>query len=61
MPNMGIQATPPSSKTSLADALFAATRQRLIGLLFGQAGRTFVSTRRCHLDAVGVEVQTVPA
>jgi hypothetical protein len=41
MPNMGIQATPPSSKTSLADALFAATSQRLIGLLFGQAGRTF--------------------
>lgn len=52
MPNMGIQDAPPS-KTSLADALFAATRQRLIGLLFGQAGRTFYATELIGLTRSG--------
>jgi predicted nucleotidyltransferase len=52
MPNMGIQDAPPS-KTSLADALFATTRQRLIGLLFGQAGRSFYATELIGLTRSG--------
>jgi hypothetical protein len=40
MPNMGIQANPKTPPSSLADALFSGTRQRLIGLLFGQVGRS---------------------
>ena len=52
MPNMGIQDAPPS-KTSLADALFATTRQRLIGLVFGQAGRSFYATELIGLTRSG--------
>lgn len=41
MPNMGIQANPKTPASGLADALFSGTRQRLIGLLFGQVDRSF--------------------
>lgn len=49
---LGIQEAPPS-KTSLADALFATTRQRLIGLVFGQAGRSFYATELIGLTRTG--------
>lgn len=32
------------SRTSLADALFSATQQKVLGLLFGQPGRTFFAS-----------------
>jgi predicted nucleotidyltransferase len=35
---------PIGSRTSLADALFSATQQKVLGLLFGQPGRTFFSS-----------------
>jgi len=38
---MGMRA---SRRTSLADALFSATQQRVLGLLFGQPDRTFFAT-----------------
>lgn len=53
MPNMGIQASPKTPSTSLADALFSGTRQRLIGLLFGQVGRSFYSTELIALTKSG--------
>ncbi len=53
MPNMGIQANPKAPSTSLADALFSGTRQRLIGLLFGQVGRSFYSTEPIALTRSG--------
>jgi predicted nucleotidyltransferase len=53
MPNMGIQANPKTPSTSLADALFSGTRQRLIGLLFGQVGRSFYSTELIALTRSG--------
>ena len=52
MPNMGIVKSAPVSKDkvgpatrrSLADALFSSTRQRVLGLLFGQPQRSFFAT-----------------
>jgi hypothetical protein len=44
MPNMGIQTNHKRPLSGLADALFSGTRQRLIGLLFGQVGRSFYAT-----------------
>jgi predicted nucleotidyltransferase len=40
MPNMGTVAT--KRTTSLADALFTATQQRVLSLLFGQPDRSFI-------------------
>jgi len=54
MPNMGIRAIPKTPSTSLADALFSGTRQRLIGLLFGQVGRSFYSTELASLAQSGL-------
>ena len=53
MPNMGIQANPKTPASGLADALFSGTRQRLIGLLFGQAGRSFYATELIGLTKSG--------
>lgn len=55
MPNMS---TPhPSSTspthTSLADALFSATQQRVLGLLFGQPERSFYATELIGLAGGG--------
>lgn len=44
MPNMGNSITAaigPSPRSSLADALFTQTQQRILGLLFGQPNRDF--------------------
>lgn len=42
-----------SGKQSLADALFTATQQRLLGLLFGQPERSFFVTELIELADVG--------
>ncbi len=42
-----------ASSKSLADALFTATQQRLLGLLFGQPGRSFFVTELIELANVG--------
>ena len=43
----------PRSRTSLADALFSTTRQRVLALLFGQASRTFFATELIALTKSG--------
>jgi predicted nucleotidyltransferase len=53
LPNMGIQANPKTPSSGLADALFSGTRQRLIGLLFGQVGRSFYATELIGLARSG--------
>jgi predicted nucleotidyltransferase len=53
MPNMGIQANQKLPASGLADALFSGTRQRLIGLLFGQVGRSFYATELIGLTKSG--------
>lgn len=42
-----------SVSQSLADALFTATQQRILGLLFGQPGRSFYVTELIELADVG--------
>ena len=48
MPNMGISKSQPKPKpkrhASLADTLFSATQQRVMGCLFGQPDRSFYAT-----------------
>ncbi len=55
MPNMGIKAKtsllPP--RTSLADALFSATQQRVLAFLFGQPERSFFATELIGLVGAG--------
>ena len=53
MPNMGTThlATPQSS--SLADALFPGTKQRVLGLLFGQPSRSFYANELIGLAGSG--------
>ena len=43
MPNMGIKPSKPASnqRLAMADALFSRTQQSVLGLLFGQPGRSF--------------------
>ena len=58
MPNMGIRAislreTSSSRPTSLADALFSGTQQRVLGLLFGQPARSFFATELIALAGSG--------
>jgi len=66
MPNMGTPArkslkrTPAASKaksapagTSLADALFTATQQRVLAFLFGQPDRSYFATELIGLARVG--------
>jgi predicted nucleotidyltransferase len=55
MPNMSIAAETSSSptRTSLADALFSATQQRVLGLLFGQPERSFYATELIGLAGGG--------
>lgn len=43
-PNMGISTKAPLSHSSLADALFPGTKQRVLGLLFGQPDCSFYAT-----------------
>ena len=44
---------PDTSSQSMADALFTTTQQRLLGLLFGQPGRSFYVTELIELANVG--------
>ena len=56
MPNMGIKSnsrTYERRSTSLADALFSSTQQRVLGLLFGQPERSFFATEIIGLAASG--------
>ena len=57
MPTMGIRSVKPVEpippRTSLADALFSGTRQRVLGLLFGQPGRSFFATELIALAGAG--------
>lgn len=55
MPNMSIRVHTPSFplRTSLADALFSATQQRVLGLLFGQPERSFYATELIGLVGGG--------
>ena len=65
MPNMGTQpgqqsastAGPPAGhsggRRSIADALFSSTQQRVLGLLFGQPGRSFFATEIIERVAKG--------
>lgn len=55
MPNMSIstETSSSSTRTSLADALFSATQQRVLGLLFGQPERSFYATELIGLAGGG--------
>lgn len=46
-------ASPAARRTSLADALFTGTQQRLLGLLFGQPGRSFYANELIALTGGG--------
>ncbi len=43
----------PAIPTSLADALFTTTQQRVLALLFGQPGRSFFATELIELTGSG--------
>ena len=55
MPNMGMKAktSPLPQHTSLADALFSATQQRVLAYLFGQPERSFFATELIGLVGAG--------
>jgi predicted nucleotidyltransferase len=57
MPNMGTKAKTRDSKaprrTSLADALFSTTQQRVLAYLFGQPERSFFATELIRLAGGG--------
>lgn len=52
MPNMGTTTSTPK-RGGLADALFSSTRQRVLGLLFGQPSRSFYATELIALAGSG--------
>ena len=52
-PARGKPLTSPVRGTSLADALFTATQQRVLGLLFGQPNRTFFASELMSLARAG--------
>ena len=57
MPKMGMKIVAteaaPARRTSLADALFSRTQQRVLGLLFGQPARSFFATELIGLVGAG--------
>ena len=55
MPNMGMKGktSPLPQHTSLADALFSATQQRVLAFLFGQPERSFFATELIGLVGAG--------
>jgi predicted nucleotidyltransferase len=55
MPNMGIKAKiiPIPPRTSLADALFSTTQQRVLAYLFGQPERSYFATELIELTGGG--------
>ena len=52
-PNTPREAAPAAAHTSLADALFSTTQQRVLGLLFGQPGRSFYANELIALTGGG--------
>lgn len=50
---MGIKTASPLPPSGLADALFPGTKQRVLGLLFGQPDRSFYATKIIGLVASG--------
>lgn len=52
MPNMGMKPIPKNQR-GLASALFSGTKQRLLGLLFGQPSRSFYATELIELAQSG--------
>ncbi len=53
MPKMGTKSKTPAKQTSLADALFSGTQQRVLGLVFGQPERSFYATELIGLTGAG--------
>lgn len=53
MPNMGMKRQASPQRTGLADALFSGTKQRVLGLLFGQPSRSFYATELIGLAGSG--------
>jgi predicted nucleotidyltransferase len=55
MPEMGRRAVPSRQRrqTSLGDALFSTTQQRVLGLLFGQPERSFYASELIALVGAG--------
>ncbi|MEO7941631.1 MAG: nucleotidyltransferase domain-containing protein [Burkholderiaceae bacterium] len=53
MPNMGTKPSTLTPRSGLADALFSGTKQRVLGLLFGQPSRSFYATELITLTASG--------
>ncbi|MBY6345883.1 transcriptional regulator [Providencia rettgeri] len=51
-PNMGIKTTAASPR-SLSDALFSGTKQRVLGILYGQPDRSFYANELINLAASG--------
>ena len=50
---MGLKINSPPSHTSLSDALFSGTKQRVLGILFGQPDRSFYSNELINLVSSG--------
>ncbi|MDD5176836.1 MAG: transcriptional regulator [Sterolibacterium sp.] len=50
---MGTKSKAPTKQTSLADALFSGTQQRVLGLVFGQPARSFYATELIGLTGGG--------
>jgi predicted nucleotidyltransferase len=53
MPGMGSKKKTPSGASSLADALFTGTQQRMLALLFGQPTRSFYANELIGLVGMG--------
>ncbi|MGK6306413.1 transcriptional regulator [Variovorax sp. DT-64] len=53
MPNMGTRHFGSPQNSSLADALFSGTKQRVLGLLFGQPSRSFYANELIGLTGSG--------
>lgn len=53
MPNMGTKRPSRLKSSGLADALFSGTKQRVLGLLFGQPSRSFYATELIGLAGSG--------
>jgi predicted nucleotidyltransferase len=54
IPNMGPRPSATFSHTTLADALFSKTQQRVFGVLFGRPERSFFANEIVRLSGVGV-------
>lgn len=47
------RSAPVPARSSLADALFSTTQQRVLGLIFGQPGRSFYANELMALTGGG--------